>query len=45
MLNNMEDEYVGGLTFSQGADMCSLQKTVCRGISTVVLIETEYFIV
>ncbi len=31
VLNNMEDEYVGGLTFSQGADMCSLQKTVCRG--------------
>ncbi len=30
-LNNMEDEHVGGLKFSQGADMCSLQKTVCHG--------------
>ena len=30
-LNNMEDDYVNGLKFSQGADMCSLQKTVCRG--------------
>jgi hypothetical protein len=31
VLNNMEDEHVGGLKFSQGADMCSLQKTMCRG--------------
>jgi hypothetical protein len=31
VLNNMEDEYVDGLKFSQGANMCSVQKSVCRG--------------
>jgi hypothetical protein len=30
-LNEMEDAYPLGLQFTQGADMCSLQKTVRRG--------------
>jgi len=31
VLNAIEDEYEGGLQFAQGADMCSLCKTVKRG--------------
>ncbi len=31
VLNKMEDQHVDGLKFSQGADMCSLQNTLCPG--------------